>query len=562
MELIDNTFEMLKTLHIENYALISQSDINFDGGFVAITGETGAGKSIMLGALALLLGQRSDTKTLYNPERKCVVEALFDIKQLNLKHLFDENDVDYSDDGSLIIRREILPNGKSRAFVNDTPVAVTFLKQLGSAIIDIHSQHASLLLGDSTFQTSVLDCIGNGLPLLDDYQTSYRKYTSLKRQLEQMTAEEEQNRKDYDYNKFLFDELTNANLSDGEQEELEQEASLLANAENIKQSLSQIISICDGEEDSALSRLNASKSILGKISDCHKELTALNERFDSSLIELRDIVSSLDTMNEEITFSPERQQQVEERLDLIYRLEKKHGADSIAKLLEIQNNLDSKLSNLDITDQRIHEVMEAVDKSFNELQKKAEALTKCRKKATKELESQIAKLLVDLAMPNATLKAEVVSTADYGPLGNNRVSLLFNANKGGELREIAKVASGGEMARLMLAIKSLTAKAGLLPTVIFDEIDTGISGDISVKVGNIMQRMSSDMQVIAITHLPQIAARATQHYKVYKSDDGEKTASKIKLLDNDGRRYELAVMLSAEPPSAAALQTATELMQM
>lgn len=553
---------MLKTLHIENYALISQSDINFDGGFVAITGETGAGKSIMLGALALLLGQRSDTKTLYNPERKCVVEALFDIKQLNLKHLFDENDVDYSDDGSLIIRREILPNGKSRAFVNDTPVAVTFLKQLGSAIIDIHSQHASLLLGDSTFQTSVLDCIGNGLPLLDDYQTSYRKYTSLKRQLEQMTAEEEQNRKDYDYNKFLFDELTNANLSDGEQEELEQEASLLANAENIKQSLSQIISICDGEEDSALSRLNASKSILGKISDCHKELTALNERFDSSLIELRDIVSSLDTMNEEITFSPERQQQVEERLDLIYRLEKKHGADSIAKLLEIQNNLDSKLSNLDITDQRIHEVMEAVDKSFNELQKKAEALTKCRKKATKELESQIAKLLADLAMPNATLKAEVESTADYGPLGNNRVSLLFNANKGGELREIAKVASGGEMARLMLAIKSLTAKAGLLPTVIFDEIDTGISGDISVKVGNIMQRMSSDMQVIAITHLPQIAARATQHYKVYKSDDGEKTASKIKLLDNDGRRYELAVMLSAEPPSAAALQTATELMQM
>ncbi len=553
---------MLKTLHIENYALISQSDINFDGGFVAITGETGAGKSIMLGALALLLGQRSDTKTLYNPERKCVVEALFDIKELNLKHLFDENDVDYSDDGSLIIRREILPNGKSRAFVNDTPVAVTFLKQLGSAIIDIHSQHASLLLGDSTFQTSVLDCIGNGLPLLDNYQTSYRKYTSLKRQLEQMTAEEEQNRKDYDYNKFLFDELTNANLSDGEQEELEQEASLLANAENIKQSLSQIISICDGEEDSALSRLNASKSILGKISDCHKELTALNERFDSSLIELRDIVSSLDTMNEEITFSPERQQQVEERLDLIYRLEKKHGADSIAKLLEIQNNLDSKLSNLDITDQRIHEVMEAVDKSFNELQKKAEALTKCRKKATKELESQIAKLLADLAMPNATLKAEVESTADYGPLGNNRVSLLFNANKGGELREIAKVASGGEMARLMLAIKSLTAKAGLLPTVIFDEIDTGISGDISVKVGNIMQRMSSDMQVIAITHLPQIAARATQHYKVYKSDDGKKTASKIKLLDNDGRRYELAVMLSAEPPSTAALQTATELMQM
>ena len=516
----------------------------------------------MLGALSLLLGQRADTKALYDPGRKCVVEAVFDIKKLNLKALFDENDVDYADDGTLIIRREILPNGKSRGFANDTPVAVTFLKELGSSIIDIHSQHATLLLGDSGFQTSVLDSIGDGGKLLDDYRATYREYTSLKRQLERMTAEEEQNRKDYDYNKFLFEELAKASLVDGEQEELEQEASLLANAENIKQSLSQVVALCDNDEDSALARLNAAKSILSKITDCHKEIAAMSERFESSLIELRDIVSSLDSIYEDITYSPERQQQIEERLDTIYRLQKKHGVNSIAELIEIQNTLDEKISNTDLTDQRIHEVMEAVDKAFNELQKKADSLTKCRKKAAQLLESQIAGLFSDLAMPNAILKANVESSADFGPLGNNSVSLLFNANKGGELREISKVASGGEMSRLMLAIKSLTAKAGLLPTVIFDEIDAGISGDISVKVGHIMQRMAADMQVIAITHLPQIAARATQHYKVYKSDEGEKTASKIKMLDNDGRRYELAVMLSAEPPSAAALQTATELMQM
>ena len=552
---------MLQTLHIENYALINQSDIDFNSGFVAITGETGAGKSIMLGALALLLGQRADTKILYDLTRKCIVEATFIIQKQDLKSFFEENDVDFADDGTLIIRREILPNGKSRAFVNDTPVPVSFLKELSSSIIDIHSQHATLLLGDSTFQTSVLDCIGNGKPLLDDYQTTYREYCGLKRQLEKMMAEEEQNRKDYDYNKFLFEELEKANLSDNEQEELEQEASLLANAENIKQSLMQVEELCDGEE-AALARLNAAKTTLGKISSCHKELSALNERFESSIIELQDIVSSLDSLNEEITYSPQRQQEVEERLDTIYRLEKKHNVGSVTELLEIQKNLDNKISSSDISGQQIQEVMEAVDKAFNELQKKAEALTKRRQKAATDLEKQMAPLFSNLAMPNATLKAHVSTTSEFGAMGNNRVNLLFNANKGGEPREISKVASGGEMARLMLAIKSLTAKAGLLPTVVFDEIDTGISGDISVKVGHIMQQMANDMQVIAITHLPQIAARATQHYKVYKSEEGDKTASRIKQLNTDERRYELAVMLSAEPPSAAALQTASELMQM
>lgn len=553
---------MLSHLHIENYALIKQSDITFDGGFVAITGETGAGKSILLGAMSLLLGQRADSKVLHDPEKKCVVEAQFETNKLTLKPLFEANDVDYSDDGIVIIRREILPSAKSRAFVNDTPVSVAFLKELGSAIIDIHSQHANLLLADSDFQVSLLDSIGNNKSQLDSYRQTYRQYTDLKRKLEQLTAQDQQNRKDYDYNKFLFDELEAARLIDGEQEELEQEASLLANAEEIKQTLCQVVSLCDGEEDSAISRLSASKSQMSRIASFNSQISSLQNRLESTLIELQDIVSTLDNMNEGITYSPERQQDVDERLDLIYRLQKKHGVDSIRGLLDIQEQLDSKLNQMTDNDRQISEVMEAVDKAYKTLHTKAEVLTKARKEASKTLTEQTAPLFGELGMGNAILQAQVCQASDYGPLGNDNITLLFNANKGGQLRELSKVASGGEMSRLMLAIKALTAKSALLPTIIFDEIDTGISGDISVKVGRIMQQMAQTMQVVAITHLPQIAARAKQHYKVYKADEEGLTASNIKELTSDDRRHELAVMLSSDPPSQAALQTAQELMEM
>ncbi len=551
---------MLRTLHIENYALIQQSDIDFDGGFVAITGETGAGKSIMLGALGLLLGQRADSKVLYDSTLKCVVEAQFDTAALNLGEMFADNDVDYSDDGIVILRREILPSGKSRAFVNDTPVQLPFLRQLGASLIDIHSQHATLLLGDSTFQTSLLDSMAADHKQLAGYRDSLRQYTSLKHKLEDLIATEQQNRKDYDYNKFLFDELEQANLSEGEQEELEQEASILANAEGIKQALSQAVELCDGEEDSALQRLNAAKTMVAKVADCHKEIDQLNERFESAVIELRDIVSSLEAIGEDINFSPERQQQVDDRLDLVYRLQKKHNVATVSELLEIQRQLDGKLGEAGSIEHQIKEVMEAVDKTFNELQHKADTLTQCRRKAASQLEKQIAPLLGDLGLANATLKADIQTLPDYGPLGNNNVQLLFNANKGGQLRELSKVASGGEMSRLMLAIKALTSHSRLLPTIIFDEIDAGISGDISVKVGRIMQRMAQGMQVIAITHLPQIAARAAQHYKVYKDDGAGRTTSRIRQLNADERRREVAVMLSSDPPSPAALQTASELM--
>lgn len=553
---------MLSHLHIENYALIRHTDIDFHAGFVAITGETGAGKSILLGALALLLGQRADNKTLFNPERKCVVEAQFDIRALSLRDFFSENDIDYYDDGSLLIRRELLPGGKSRAFVNDTPVSVSILKQLGSSLIDIHSQHASLLLADSDFQISLLDSLSDDRRRIDTYREAYRHYNELKRQLEQLTAEEQQNRKDYDYNKFLFDELAQANLSDGEQESLEQESSLLANAENIKTSLSQVAQCCDGEEASVLQQLGFCLSQLHKVSNCHPDIEALYERLASARIELNDIVATIEQLNDNITYTPERQQAVDERLDLIYRLQKKHNVGTVAELLDIYQQLDRKLNDVHDVDQRIHQVMEAVDKAYVTVQQHAAHLTEARKKAARMLEQQIAPLLHDLGMKEATLKANIAPTDTPGPKGNDEVTLLFNANKGGQLRPLAKVASGGEMSRLMLAIKSLTVRAALLPTVIFDEIDSGISGDISVKVGRIMQRMSENMQVIAITHLPQIAARARQHYKVYKDNDTKQTVSNIRLLNDDERRHELAVMLSAEPPTEAALQTASELMTM
>ncbi|MBP5327313.1 MAG: DNA repair protein RecN [Bacteroidales bacterium] len=552
---------MLHHLHIENYALIKHSDIDFSDGFVAITGETGAGKSIMLGALSLLLGQRADVKVLHDPEHKCIVEAQFKVTSKRMKDLFDANDVDYNEDGTIIIRREILPSAKSRAFVNDTPVQVTFLRQLGARIIDIHSQHATLLLGESGYQTSLLDSLSNDKKALSEYKEAYQEYTTLKQKLEQLTIQDQQNRKDYDYNKFLFDELSAASLVSDEQGKLEQESSLLANAEEIKQSLSQVVNICDGDEDSALARLNAAKTSLGKIAPYDPQLDSLHERLESAIIELNDIVATLDSANQGISFSPLRQQEVDERLDLIYRLEKKHNVSDIESLIALQQHLDDLLNQACDNDREIQKTMEAVDKAYKILQRQASKLTSARKEAAKNLEKDIIPLLGDLGMGNATLKADIEPSANYSSSGGDNVKLLFNANKGGQLRELDKVASGGEMSRLMLAIKALTARSGLLPTVIFDEIDSGISGDISVKVGGIMQLMAESMQVIVITHLPQIAAHAKRHYKVYKDVSDETTASNIRLLTHDERRKEIATMLSSEPPSQAALKTAEELMK-
>lgn len=551
---------MLKTLHIENYALIQQTDISFDGGLVVITGETGAGKSILLGALGLLLGQRADTQVLSDKEHKCVVEASFDISGLGLQPLFEQYDADYDD--QLILRREILPSAKSRAFVNDSPANLQFLKELGPHILDIHSQYQTLTLTESLFQTQLLDSFSDGT-LLSNYQALYRQYGTLKRQLEQLTAQDAENNKVLDYNRFLFEELHSANLQPAEQQALEEEAHLLEHTGAIKEALGTVAALCDGggeSDDSAVARLVASRAALTHVTSFHPDILTLHQRLDSTLIELQDILSDVASLDDRLQFSPQRQEQVSERLDLIYRLQKKHGVDSIPALLDIQQRLDQQLQAAEGLDDRIREVMEQVDAVFAQMQQAADRVTAARAKAARQLEQQLLPVLAQVGMASAKVVVEITPAADFNSLGHDNVRLLFNANQGGALRPLAEVASGGELSRLMLAVKSVVTQRSLLPTIIFDEIDSGVSGDISVAVGNIMRRMAQHMQVIAISHLPQIAAKARQHLKVAKALEDDRTISRIRQLDPDQRVTEIAVMLSSNPPTPAALQTARELM--
>ncbi len=550
---------MLVNLHIENYALIRESDIAFGPGFVAITGETGAGKSILLGALGLLLGQRADSGVLAEADRKCVVEAQFDIAGLGLEALFAQADVDYDD--RLILRREILPSGKSRAFVNDTPVQLPFLKALSPRIIDIHSQHQTLTLADSLFRFALLDTLG-AREASQAYAAAYRTYQDLKRQLEELTATEAQNRRDQDYLQFQYDELAAAALEADEQEALEQESHLLAHAEAVREGLSTAAALLDDDSEQAvLPRLRAAKSALAHIASYHPDAEALLQRLDSALIELDDIDRELQHTADGVSFSPERQQQVDDRLALLYRLQKKHGVDSVEALIAIRDDLDRRLQSIASLDGRIQALMEEVDRAFAAVQTAADALSRARAAAGKALAEGILPTLRDLGMPEARFAVDLAPTATYGPTGHDAVQFLFNANRGAALRDLSKVASGGELSRLMLAIKSMLTSHTLLPTIIFDEIDTGVSGDIAGAVGRIMCRMAGRMQVVAITHLPQIAARAGQHLKVYKEQTADRTVSRIRALAPAERVTEVAVMLSSDPPTPAALQTAKELMQ-
>lgn len=553
---------MLLSLHIENYALIRESDIAFGPGFVAITGETGAGKSIMLGALGLLLGQRADASVLANHEAKCVVEAHFDISALGLNSLFEEADVDY--DAHLIIRREILPSAKSRAFVNDTPVQLAFLRTLGERLVDIHSQHQTLTLSDSTFRLSLLDTLSAGQKEVPSaaYRRAYSTYSGLKKELESLTALEAESRREQDYLQFQYDELSAASLVADEQEALEAESQLLAHAEAVREGLVVAASSLDDDtEASVLARLRTAKSALSHIASYHPDAEALLARIESSLIELDDVNSELLRTADAVVYSPERQQQVDERLALLYRLQQKHGVASVAELIAIRDDLDKRLNDITSLDGRIHELMEQVDKAFSAMQEAADRLTEARQAAGKRLAAGILPVLHDLGMPEARFEVAITPAASYGPEGHDVVQFLFNANRGAELHDISRIASGGEMSRLMLAVKSMLTSQTLLPTIIFDEIDTGVSGDIAGAVARTLCRMAERMQVIAITHLPQIAARASQHLKVYKHAEGETTVSRIKELAASDRVVEVATMLSSDPPTDAAMQTARELMQ-
>lgn len=550
---------MIRTLHIENYALIQESDILFNDGFVAITGETGAGKSILLGALGLLLGQRADLQVLGNAERKCVVEAEWDIHELDLERFFLDNDLDY-DPVSLLLRREILPTGKSRAFINDVPTQLSVLKDLGARLIDIHSQHQTLTLTDSQFQRALLDQLSDMPELIPQYTEAFHQYIQLKHQLETLVSQTNNARQNADYLQFQLQELDQAKLIEGEQEELEAEQILLSHSETLTETLTSILQISSLNDTAALPSLNLSHSQLSKILPYCPELEPLSERLNSSIIELTDIFADIEHFYSRLQFSPERLQQVSERLDLIYHLEQKHHLPDLPSLINFREDTRAKLTLIESNDDQIQAVMEQVDKAFQKVQLLAQKLTSSRKKSARLIEQQVRPILANVGMPHAQLQVSIVPAADYSPNGHDSIAFLFNANQGGTLRELSKVASGGELSRLMLAIKSLIINRGLLPTIIFDEIDTGISGDISAAVGDIMRAMSRSMQVITITHMPQIAAQASQHLKVYKQDASGATTSHIRPLSQEERETEIAVMLSTNPPTAAALQTARELL--
>lgn len=549
---------MLRQLSIENYALIRSLQITFNEGFTAITGETGAGKSIILGALGLLAGQRADTQVLSDKNKKCVIEAVFGIETLGLKKFFDDNDLDYDD--NVLIRREILPTAKTRAFINDTPVSLQQLRDFGTKVLDIHSQNQTLTLLNADFQMRFVDTLAGNEKLLKEYSALYGGYVQAKNELSQLRAELQQNRRDKDYNQFLYDELDKAQLAENEQEELEQELNLLNHTETIKQTFGEVLETADRQDDAAIARLQSAKSQLSKIVSYYPEVEELYNRLESSIIELRDIFSEIESLDENLSYSLERQQYVSQRLDTIYNLQSKHSVSTVAELLEIKSQLSDKLLAVTDLDERINKLEKQISETESRLRQMAGVLSERRHKTSLQIESELLPTLAELGMKDAQIVVELTPTENLLSNGTDAVRLLFNANRGGELREVGKVISGGELSRLMLALKSLIVKTNLLPTIIFDEIDTGVSGTIAVAMANIMQKMSQNTQVVAITHLPQVAGKAKTQFKVYKESDEVSTQTSMRQLTEEQRVEEIATMLSSEKLTASAIETAKQLM--
>ena len=550
---------MLRRLQIRNYALIRELDVEFTSGLTIITGETGAGKSILIGALSLILGQRADSGVLKDKESKCVVEGVFEVEGYGLESLFAENDLDY--DTQVIFRREIAPNGKSRAFVNDTPVNLKTLEDLGIRLIDIHSQHQSLELGNRMFQLMVLDNYVGNKPVLIDYQTKFKYYKNL---LSSLLKAEEQAlllRQELDYFQFQLDQLSKANLQIGEQANLEHELSVLTHAEEIKSALLSVAGMLGGEEGNTLARTKESMNGLTRILKFYPEASPLVERLNSIYLEISDIYSEAEYSSEKMEVDPARIVHLNERLDLIYSLQQKHHVADEEELIALRDDFEVKVNSVYSNDDAVSALRLAVKEKEEELLNLADLLSQERIAATKPIGQKVEAQLIQLGMPNSRFKAEVKSGLALSPFGRDEVNFLFTANKNGELSEISKVASGGELSRLMLSIKALISKSKALPTILFDEIDSGISGETADKMGNILKEISHDMQVINITHLPQIAAKGDQHYLVYKEDTEKETLTRLKLLDSDDRISELAKMLSGEIITDAARLNATELLK-
>ena len=550
---------MLKQLFIRNFALIDLLDIEFRPGFSVITGETGAGKSIILGAIGLLLGQRADSKTLKQGADKCVIEAHFDLSRYQLEPFFQQNDIEY-DAEDCIIRRELTATGKSRSFINDTPVALSLLKELGERLVDVHSQHQNLLLGKHDFQLSVVDIIGADQQLLADYQQSYGSYLQAVKRLEQLRQEIEQGRQQLDFMQFQYEELSNARLSDGEQEELEQRSDAMTHSEDIKQALYQADETLSGDARGVVATLRQAATALRGIERVYPDAGELAGRIESCHIELKDIAQEVSRLLDDIDFNPAELDSVNARLDKIYDLQKKYHATTVGELLLLQADLQQKLSDIDNSDEALATLQDEVARLQADCNKKAAALTTTRRKAAKQIEQQMLQRLEPLGMPHVRFQVSI-TTDELGRMGQDKVAFLFSANTSTPLQPVSQVASGGEIARVMLALKAMISGAVKLPTIIFDEIDTGVSGKIAEQMARIMYEMGqSDRQVISITHLPQIAAMGATHYKVYKEETPQGTISHMQMLGDEERVAEVAQMLSGSAVSQEAVANARSLL--
>lgn len=551
---------MLKSLYIKNYALIDSLEIDFEQGFSVITGETGAGKSIILGALGLILGQRADAKTIKMGESKCIIEGTFNIAAYDLKTFFSEKEIDY--DEICILRRELTPSGKSRAFINDTPVTLADLKELGNKLIDIHSQHQNLMLGDNQFQMHVVDALAGNDNLLKDYHQAYTIYKDSEKELRNLHEAITKSRQEEEYLRFQYTSLDEAALNEGEQEELEAELEMLNHAEDIKSGLYKINILLSDDERGIVAALKESLSVTNSLSKMYNKADEMQQRLDTSYIDLKDLSTEVERMAGDIEFNPERLAFVEERLNRIYTLQKKYNIDTVAGLLALKYEINKKLENIDSFDQQLKDQQQEVADNKKKVDLLATKLSNKRKSAIKPMEETLTKKTSILGMPNIRFECNISPKNDPDITGKDNLEFLFSANKNVPLQPVSEIASGGEISRLMLCLKSMIAGATALPTIIFDEIDTGVSGEIADKMGQIMQEFGQSMQVIAITHLPQIAAKGCAHYLVYKTDDEKSTTTNLRKLSDNERIEEIARMLSGASLTDAAIQNARVMLGM
>ena len=550
---------MLTALSIKNYALIDDLKVDFPEGFIIITGETGSGKSIMLDALSLILGKRADMSALRNKEEKCIIEAEFSLQNYEFQPLFQELDIDY--DPQTIIRREILPSGKSRAFVNDVPATLEVLSRLGQVLVDIHSQHQTLALSDTSFQFAIIDAMANNKLLLTEYVQLHQLLKKEQKKLEELIEFQKNAKKEYDYNLHQLKELKSATLEEGILEELEESYEEASNIEDIKENVSESLYLLNDENIGILNNLRELKRSFSSLTEYKQLYRDLYERIESAFLELEDLASEISDIDESIEADPDNLEQISKQLNKIYSLQKKHSVATVEELIAIQQELEEAVSKTESVDIDLNKQKKIVEEQHTATLKKANQLHKAREKVIPALDKKLTSFMHELGMPNGRFSITLTATDTFFANGNDELSFLFSANKGGDFGQLKKVASGGELSRIMLAVKAIMAEHTALPTIMFDEIDTGVSGEISQKMGDIMKQMSQNRQVFAITHLPQIAAKGAYHFKVFKEDSKGKTTTHLKLLTEEERIVELSEMLEGKNSGASARNHAIELLR-